>query len=216
MNIINYINKKFDRLQYNDPGIYCAFDDQLLYNLEKAVIKLSNKNGLIFNGFFIDADDRYTNDLSQSLPRNPSDYYHYETQTGRNNAAQYGMYCHIINKDININDICAEINHISQISGEICVSDIYDQQFTCRKNVIGLILQGKPTATFDCDCWSSIDKKTGRRYATELNGNARRSESWIIPSNCKIIAVVCSDNMYQYVKDCKFDIWPITAINNND
>jgi len=121
------------------------------------------------------------------------------TRSGRESAGQHGWYVHFLNtwECTNTDSARDFAERFASITGEICVSDIGDEHFASI-DAIGLVLSGKPTATFAFDCWSRVDTH-GRRYATS-HGSDGRNESWIVPADCEIVAVVYDDRSRANVK----------------
>ena len=179
--------------------------------LENAVKRFSEKYNLSFFGF--DYDNRngeWCQDLKFCLPDTVENIFSYETNIGRRNPAEAGLFIHIFNQQID--DLDKYISKFSQINGEVCVSNLDDAQFKLHKSVIGVALQGQPTATFPADCWSYTGKD-GKRYATkdtEFEGNLARQESWMIPSDCEIFAIVCSPDWSDKAEKTDFSVWDIT------
>lgn len=187
---INYLIKKIKLLIQTES-------EDLLKNLIEAI-------GKQYPDYIYDKDVFYEyiknfHDLSMCLtdylPKSPNSYYSAETNSAK--GGECGLYVHILNEDINLNNFSEYLKEFQEISGEICVSNFDDEQHITRRSTIGLILSGTPTKTFDCDCWSEIGKD-GKRYATRLDSYSNRSESWIIPKNSKIVGLVYNDNMQDF------------------
>ena len=124
------------------------------------------------------------------------------------------VYVHMLNSDMA--DIVEAIGNIKGIDGEICVSNIGDDQFSIRNTKIGLMFQGKPSKTFECDCWSHT-KEDGTRYATRIESHSNRNESWLVPAKSKLMAVVYNDNSYpmalKVADTYGLDLVPFSAVN---
>lgn len=95
------------------------------------------------------------------------------------------LFVHVLNKDVDIKKLVAEITSFMKISGEVCCSEIGDEQFSTRRNKVAVILEGNATAQFSCDCWSVLNKN-GKRTATRRESLGDRSETWAVPKNCKL------------------------------
>lgn len=113
------------------------------------------------------------------------------TAIGRQRAKHMGngLYVHMLNKDIAIDDIKSSIADFMAIDGEVCFSEIGDEQFSNRKTKIGLIVEGRPTFQSDCDCWS-ITGKNGKRKATRVESWTERNETWLVPAETKAFGIV--------------------------
>ena len=110
------------------------------------------------------------------------------TAIGRIKAAKNlkkALYVHVFNKDVDIQNLFDSINDFMEIQGEVCCSEIGDEQFTTRRNKVAVILEGQATAQFSCDCWSKL-LPSGKRYATRRESETDRSETWVVPANCKL------------------------------
>lgn len=99
-----------------------------------------------------------------------------------------GSWIHVFNE--HVSNWTEYISNFSKIQGEVCVSKESDYQFACRKQFIGVKLEGRLTAQWNYDCWSRVIAN-GKRWGTRNGGN-HRNEGWIIPANSKITAIVCS------------------------
>jgi hypothetical protein len=204
MTIQEYTIKKLEKFNFN-------IEDSLVRNLESSILKVADKQGLTFVGFGYESiSGNSTEIIEWWLPVKLEEAYSEITETGRSNAADKGFYVHIVNNDINLNRIEEEIQRFSSIEGEICVSDFGDNYHNPRKSTLGIVLEGKPTASFDYDCWSVVNEQTGSRVAT-YRGNPSRNEHWIIPAKSKIVALIVSENIYPYVAKAKVSIWDVTA-----
>lgn len=109
-----------------------------------------------------------------------------------------GTWTHIFNDSLDLDSIDEYIESFESISGEVCVSQKEDVQFTLRSNPIGVRISGKLSAQWNFDCWSKQDE-LGNRYATR-RGNPIRKEGWIRPCNSRVVAIVCEKATPQIVK----------------
>ena len=207
-----YIIKKIQKLDENirvlsDGKTYTDIiygtTDSLFLSLEKAVSRLSEKNGYSFDSFFEIGGQESS--LEDSLPMNISDL---------GKEGEEAVYVHMLNSDIQ--DIVGAIGNVKDINGEICVSNIGDDQFSIRNTKIGLLFHGKPSKTFECDCWS-YTKADGTRYATRLESYSNRNESWLVPAKSKLMAVVYNDKSYPMALKAAdtygLDLVPFSAVN---
>lgn len=107
-------------------------------------------------------------------------------------GAKAGLYVHVLNRlPVWTQDaVTKAVDALMACSGEVCASDIGDQQFSIRAQTIGVILQGQPTASFNYDCWSFVVASrgpyAGLRVPGEKIGDGERSEHWLVPTRCKI------------------------------
>lgn len=199
-----------NRVYENEDRFSQGINYDLFWFLEKAVSKMSQKEGWSFVSFFLYPDDgQYGAELSASLP--------VDLSVNGGKDGEEAVYVHMLNSNLG-EDIVEAIGNIRNIAGEICVSDIGDDQFSVRKTKIGLLFQGKPSRTFECDCWS-YTKADGTRYATRLESYSNRNESWLVPAKSKILAVVYNDRSYELalkVADIYgLDLIPYSAINSS-
>ena len=161
-----YVNSKLERLyNENDNGYYrfLKLVERIITNTEYCIDYYSSESAQIYNS------------------RVWADY--------KSSKTEKGLYVHVINVDINLSSFQDEIDKIMSISGEICVSDLVDNQFSTRNSKIALILSGTPTHSFPCDVWSyqiTKGKFAGKRGMTRDVSCSDRNESWIIPSHCKL------------------------------
>lgn len=105
-----------------------------------------------------------------------------------------GLYVHVCNRTLDMNNLSSCVDTISSIDGEICVTDLIDNHFSTRQSSIALIFRGTPTYRFDYDCWSRVVTKgryAGKRIPTRENGTYRY-ESWIVPTDCKLWGIAYS------------------------
>ena len=211
--ILSYISKKINKLF---PGAVVdgrlvdwdviwgssCFDLYIL--LQKCVARHAESSGLIFSALF-ETEEGEDCSLSQSMPVAPHEVNF--NDVGSTDTV-YGMYCHIINNDVV--DLCGYIDELSKVTGEICVSEIDDSQHAIRNSVVGVIFSGKPVRTFSFDCWSIIGPD-GKRYATAETGNNNRNESWLVPVNSTIEAIICNSNGRKFVESFNLNIpiWDI-------
>lgn len=105
---------------------------------------------------------------------------------------EYGLFVHMFNKHVDKTNMKKELNSFMNIKGEVCCSFIGDHQMYYRKNPIGVVLLGKATHTFSADVWS-YTLESGLRVADRFDIEDKpgiRNESWIIPSQCQIVATI--------------------------
>lgn len=91
---------------------------------------------------------------------------------------------HVCNKGLPSADY---IKRFCRISGEVCFSSPEDNLLSVHDAKWGIVMEGRPTAEFDCDVWSWT-YYSGKRIASS-SGNSSRKEFWAIPEECKIIGL---------------------------
>lgn len=188
MNVSEYTLKKIKNLKDNHKSVY---SESLIQNLENALAKWSKKNNYMFSFFYRDPGDYRKCGLRNSLPISYSEYYSFITDKGLKNIKK-GWYVHIINKDINV-ELKDYLEKFIKISGEVCFADFENQQLHYRESCYGVVMEGTPTHSFDFDCYSQIDKRNNKRYATSESYATWREEHWLIPSKSKIKALIYND-----------------------
>ena len=219
MRLYNYLKKRADEIS-NCDRVDSLYTEESLTALIVRFCRKTNRvadfdDPVIVNCWNYDTESY--SDVVIPWIINPGIEYQEITTSGRENADDKGMYVHMLNQHIdNFSDF---INDFKKIDGEICVSEIGDEQLTRFSEAkLGLILRGTPTATFTCDCWSELDSN-GRRYATRSDSYSNRSESWLIPANSEIVGIVYSDKSFddaeKLSKICKAELFvSFTAIDN--
>jgi len=80
-----------------------------------------------------------------------------------------------------------------RIDGEVCVSSASKPVFGRPK--IALLLLGKVSVLHDRDAWSEICPVSGLRgrRAGQRWGNSCRDEGWLVPAECRVLAIAAED-----------------------
>ncbi|RME56978.1 hypothetical protein D6779_09625 [Candidatus Parcubacteria bacterium] len=105
--------------------------------------------------------------------------------------------------------------------GEICVSlagDEYirpDRKAVEKNGLMAVVFDGHADWLFEADRWSDQSIVNGRRYfyvPYGHPGNQKRHEAWIVPAQCRLVAVCFSSE--RKAEEFKSEGWPVEMISS--